>query len=524
MNDHKVTLINNQLHKYQITSYFANDEELKNWINNLTPIELNNLIKLNISKEEITFPKEILINKNLLTCSDYHKRIRAMSKLKNCSTCWHLFGKLCNPDFLNSNHYYQDLAIISTAQSAEYALSIIDNPDFINSKYHTEDLILIIESQNPELDKDILITESLCKIASDKNSINSVYHRQDMNLIFKSEGYELQLYGAYHQNGINNLATNPVSLQDPYHLDNMEILSHHQLYSDFLYYLMTNESVVKGKYYREEINALVEAKSLITAIVLYTYITNPQDNSYLDLSEFNFYDYDLSNESHQAIDFCYRYLGRKNNQPGNLNSDYLNNLKLLNELDDKFLPYFESILSNNQLINSPYYEQDINLLKEITDYNIYQSLHQLMTNQLSINSPHHFHDVLLISKATNEKIRKLLLNKAINEESLNSPNHEYDMNYISRLNLIKIKPHIYEHMFYYLFNTKGLSSPNHIVALETLLKGEIYNPSIGYDEYAMMSKNGIIPSNSDSEEEPLQPNYQSGTFLTRIKKIFTHKK
>jgi len=49
MNDHKVTLINNQLHKYQITSYFANDEELKNWINNLTPIELNNLIKLNIS-------------------------------------------------------------------------------------------------------------------------------------------------------------------------------------------------------------------------------------------------------------------------------------------------------------------------------------------------------------------------------------------------------------------------------------------------------------------------------------------
>lgn len=517
-----VTSIINKLHQYQITDCFNNYKEITIWINKLTPLEINNFLNININLNEIKFPKRLLINHHLLSCYDYEKRIIALSKLKNGEGCWPLFEKLCSPIFLNSNHYYQDLALISTAISAKYILRIIDNDEFINSKYHTEDLIMIIESQNKDINTNGLITELLAEVASNKASINSIYHRQDMDLIFKSDESSLQLFCSYHKNRLINLATNPTSLNDPYHIENMQILASNPLANEFLYRLMTDKNIISGKNYREEINALVEAKSLANAIAIYYYITNSQEYSYLDFTEFNLYDFDLSDESHQAVDFCYRYFGRKNNQPGNLNPDYLNHLTILNEFNDTLVPYFESVLSNKILINSQYYKQDIKLLQEIDNREIYQALHKLMTNSPSINSPYHFHDAILISQATNEKIRKLLLNKATNEQSLLSDNHKYDMNYISKLNLSKVKPHVYDCMHYYLFTHQGINSENHIAALEKLLKGEIYTPSNAEREYILTLQEDIAALNMEDELVKMS-NYKTKV-LTRIKKIFANKK
>lgn len=514
----------NQLCKYQLITYFTSSQKLNDWLNNLTSKEITNIINLTISPEELAFPKELLINKNLLSCEDYQKRIFAMSKLKNGSGCWSLFEHLCSPNFLNSKYYYQDLTLISVAPTAKYALSIIDNNNFLNSKYHTEDLIMIIESLNPELINDIEVTESLTEIATNKDSINSPYHRQDMDLIFKSHGDNLQLYGSSLKTILNNLAINPVSLQDPYHLENMEILSKNLIANEFLYNLMTDEKIVTGKYYRDEINALINSKSIITAIAIYYYICNPQDNSFLETLSFSLYDYDPSDESHQNLDYCYRYLKRTNNTPGNLNSEYLKYLNILNEIDDKIIPYFESLLSNKLLINSRYYHQDLELFQEVTNHNISKSLYQLMTSPISLNSSYHLHDALLISKISNDKNRKLLLKKALDENSLNSPYHEYDMTYLSKLNLSKIKPNIYERMLYYLFNQNGLNSQEHLTALEALSKGEIYNYKETSEEQLTPVETIIIPTSSDTDEFFSYETYSKEKMLTRIKRLFTLKK
>ena len=517
----QIKKITNQLCKYKLTTYFKSTQKLNDWLNNLTPSEIKNIINLTISPEELLFPKELLINKSLLSCLDYQKRIFAMSKLKNASGCWHLFEHLCSPNFINSKYYYQDLAIISTAPTAKYALSIIDNDIFLNSKYHTEDLILIIESINPKLNNDIKVTESLIEVATNKESINSPYHRQDMDFIFKSNNNNIQIYGLYSKNNFNNLAINPVSLKDPYHLENMEILSQNPLSSEFIYDLMTNEKIVTGKYYRDEIKALINAKSIITAIAIYYYICNPQDNFCLETSSFSLYDYDPSDETHQILDYCYRYQKRTNNLPGNFNPEYLKNLNLLNEIDDKILPYFESLLSNKLLINSPYYYQDLKLFQEITDYDILRSLYQLMTSYSSLNSPYHFQDAMLISETTNDKNRKLLLKKALDDNSINSTYHEYDMKYLSKLNLSKIKPNIYDRVIYYLFHPDGLCSQYHIIALETLSKGELYNSEEFLDEELNNTPNSLISPTSNNDDFFLDETYPKEKIITRIKKIFT---
>jgi len=525
MNNKLLKKLISQLRKYQLTTIFETPEQLETWLKKIPGKHITNLISLNIDPEEIKFPKELLINENLLNCDDYSHRVLAMSTLKNGDGCWHLFDRLCSPNFLNSKFYYRDIALISQAQTARYALWVIDNAEFINSKYHTEDLQLIIESLNPELNNDILVAESLATVASDKNSLNSQYHRQDMELIFQSKGDGLQSYGSYPERGVNNLAKNPVSLQDPYHLENMQILSESPHTAEFLYRLMTDSTIVSGKYYREEINALRDAKSTVTAIAMYYYITNPHDNSWYDISTIDFYDLDYNDDGRDALNYCYRCIGRKNNQPGHHNPKYLEYLTLLNEIDDKVVPYFESLLSDNTLINSEYYEHDLNLLLEVTNPRIYHDLYQLMTNKRSLNSPHHLNDAILISKTENEKTRRLLLNKATNQDSLNNPNHEYDMKYISKLNLSKIKDKIYDSMYYYLFNQKGMNAYEHIDALEKLSKGEMYEPVNAIDEYLDTLENHLLPDDYDYQEQDNTPvpMMTKEKILTRIKKLFRKK-
>ena len=63
-------------------------------------------------------------------------------------------------------------------------------------------------------------------------------------------------------------------------------------------------------------------------------------------------------------------------------------------------------------------------------------------------------------------MRRLLLEKAIDEFSLNNNNYDYDMEYISRLELDSIIETIYDEIYYYLFNQKGMNDPQHREKLE----------------------------------------------------------
>lgn len=521
MNNQTLKKLINQLRKYQITTIFNTPEELEEWLKTIKNKHITNIINLNIDPEEIKFPKELLINENLLNCDDYTKRINAMATLKNVDGHWHLFERLCSPNFLNSSHYYQDIALISKTSNANYPLWIINDDNFINSPYHIEDLKLIIESLN----KGDLITESLVQVASNSASINSQHHQTDMQIIFNCPSDCLQPTSVSPRNGLNNLATNQNSLQDPYHQENMNLLLQCPITSEFLYPLMTNPVIINGNHYRDEINAIYEAKSQVTAMAMYYYIVNPQDSNSFDINSINFYDLDFNDESHVALYHCYHYLGRKNNQSSKSNPQYLKYLRLLNDIDDKFVAYFESLLSNKILFNSEYYEHDLNLLLEVTDPHIYRDLHQLMTNNISLNSPYHLKDAIIISQTENEKNRRFLLNKATNQESINSPNHEYDMIYISKLNLSKIKDNIYNCIYYYLFNPKGMNSKDHIEALEKLSKGEMYEPVNSVDEYLNSLENQLLTDDFDyqSDYQAVHTN-NKGKILTRIKKLFSTKK
>lgn len=520
MNKQELTKLIKQLKKYHIANTFESPETLDNWLKKLTNNQITNLNNLDINPEEIKFSPKILINEHLLACNDYQKRILAMSKLKNEDGCWQLFERLCSPNFLNCPHYYQDLELISHAPTARYALWIIDDDNFINSKYHHEDLKLIIESQISK--NNYLITEALTELAHNKDSINGPYHSEDMLLISQADEECLSPAGAYSKGSLNSLATDKISLQDPYHIENMQILSRSPISNEVLYELMTNSTIINSKNYRDEINAVKKAKSITTAIAMYYYIINPHDYSLFDFSSLDLFELAFNEDAYDALNYCYRYQDRKNNQPGNLNPKYLEYLNLLNEIDDNVVPYFESLLSNTTLINSNYYEQDLKLLLEITDPHIYYDLYLLMTNNVSLNNSHHLSDTILISNTSNERTRRLLIEKATSEHSVNSPYHEYDMIYISKLNFSKIKDKIFDLMYYYLFNPKGIASPEHIKALEKLANGEIYEPVNPINDYLNSLESQLPSFINDSEEYKITETKEK--VLTRLKKIFTSKK
>lgn len=473
MNKEQLKKIINQMKKYNLTKEFDDINEFNDWLLTLNDNQIKNFSKLDIPSEEIKFPTKLLINSNLLSCNDYQDRVAAMCKLKNGEGCWHLFDRLCSPNFLKSKKYYQDIDMISKAATARYALWVINEDSFINSKYHDEDLKLIVEAK--DIDKkngyanDWLVAEALATVAENVDSINSPYHQKDMELIAKSGSKCLQTTHSYPEYGLNKLAVNKVSLNDKYHLENMQILSKNHFSNELLYNLMINNNIVEGKYYRDEIEALKNAKSYVTALAIYYYIVNPDE---IDSSDYRIYLY-KENLDTRDIDLLDENIERVK---GNCNPNYLEYLKILNQIDNRFVLHFESLLSNEVLINSPYQQHDLNLLLTITDKNIYMDLYKLMSNKNSLSGQFHKEDVKLISKTSNERIRQLLLKKAINEDSINSINHQYDMQYISKLNLESISEELYDKMHYYLFTQKGINDCEHVDILEKLYRGEIVEP------------------------------------------------
>ena len=480
MKSYELRELINQIKKYELTKEFNNLKEFEEWISKLNRKQIKNFNNLIINPEEIIFPKKLLINENLLNCDNYNKRVKAMCKLKNGENCWHLFDKLCSPNFLRSKNYYQDIDIISKADNARYALCVISDDTFINSKYHEEDLRLIVEAKDTVYEgkkqADWLVREALATVACNQDSINSPYHQKDMQLIATIGSEHLQINEEKPLHSINNLAINKVSLKDHYHLQNMQILAKSPISSNYLYKIMTDKDIIKGKYYRAEVEALANAKSKITAIAIYLFIVNPKNTDF-NLSK-EIYDCDCNFEFNNLI-----LLNRRRNIKGYKNSNYLDYLKELNKIDDNIILFIESLMSNKDSIKSFSQYNNLKLLLTINDKKMFLDLYLLMINKHSLEGFYHTSATKLISNANDKRIRALLLHKATDKFSIKNKNYSFDMEYIAKLKLDKIDKYTFNEMRYYLFDHNGITHFDHINRLEKLYKGEFVEPHDPVLEY-----------------------------------------
>ena len=465
MNNETLKQIIEQIKKYELTESFSDADEFKKWVSKLNTVQINNFLSLDIELEKIKRLRDLLIDENLLSCKDYKQKVEAISTLKNGEGCWHLFGAIVSPNFLNSKNFYKDIEMLSKADTARYGLWIIDKDAFINSLYHDEDLKLLVETHDIDKENplDYVVSDAIATVAGNIDSIKSPHHRADMKLIATSGSDALQMSGSYPESSINNLAINRVSLRDKYHLENMQILAKNPIASEFLYEIMTYVQFTGGKYYRKEVEALVNAKSRATARALYYYIVNPPRQYIYDLNYYDDYNYDIKDA----------FINTSNNVAGREDPDYLKNLIEINKIDDKFIMHYVSLLMNPKFIHSKYKKFDLELLQTVTDKSIFMDLYRLMLDEESLKGIHHKRDAVIISQATIDGVRDLLLEKACCEYSLQSSNHEFDMDYISKLKLDSISEKIYYEMYYYLFQNKGIDDPEHRQKLEKLLNGEL---------------------------------------------------
>ncbi|MEG1647815.1 MAG: hypothetical protein RR325_03525 [Bacilli bacterium] len=455
-----------QIRRYNLIQVFDDENKLKLWLSNLNKTQIANFLSLNINIAEIKFPLFMLTDLNMLNCTDYKERIKALSALKNDEGCWHLIDRLLKINFLQSDRYYQDIEMLSKAHTVRFALWVIGEDDFINSPYHAEDLYLIVSTHYQKSD-------ALATVAGNIDSINSSYHQADMNLIAKSNSDCLQMSGSFPKSSLNNLATNKVSLNDSYHLENMKILATMPIAGEFLYIIMTNSNIIKGENYRKEVEALLNAKSINTARAIYYYIVNP-DIKYEEYMEF-FSDckIDYIKDDHTT---------NRNSIIENKPPNYMQYLATINEIADIFVMQYVSILMNPNLINCEFIDYDLKLLKSISDVSIFMDLYRFITNKTSLKNPFHKLDIELLSKTCDSKIRKLLLKKLTDEYSLKSQNRNFDLEYISSLNIDSMDNKMLDHMRYFLFSPAGIDAKNHKEALKNIYEG-IYESSSQASNY-----------------------------------------
>ncbi len=447
-----------QIKKYDLLEVLKNVNYFNEWVSGLDTLQTNNFLSLDINPEEVENFKSILINKNLLDCKDYAKKVEAISSLKNANIYRHLLSRICNPKFLESKNFYKDIEMISKAGTLKYGLNLVGEDLFINSPYHEEDLKLVLGA------KDDPTAESLTEVAKNIYSINSLYHKEDMLLISKSD---IELVSSkYTGEGLEYLATNDTSLKDKYHLENMQILAKKTNANEFLFRIMINDKIIKGKNYRKEVEMLENAKSRITARALYYYILNPPGKFYHD-PDF-IYDPNKENEEVNKVLKNAPIIRDRNLVSGSNDPEYLDNLIKINNMDEKHVMHYTALLMNPHFINSPYKEFDLKILEITTNTDIFMDLYTLIYYKLLTDNTNHQSDIILISKTEDSKTRKLLINRMISKYN---NNYNYDIEYITRLKLNSLNDEIMEEIKYYLFNEKGINDINHKEKLESLSKG-----------------------------------------------------
>jgi len=445
-----------QIKKYKLTNYFDTKEGFINWFKSLSKKELDNFLSLDVDVNEVEEIQinDLLINKDLLKCSDYIDRVKAILTLKNGEGCYHLYDYLCNPIFLNSKDFYSDIEMISKATTSRYGLWLINDPVFINSPYHTEDMKLVVESEG-------IVATALAELAANPASIKSKYHEEDMKFVSTLPSNKVQSINSYPRDCANMLAHNIDSLNDNYHLENMKILANSDYASKYLYKIMTDPNIINGKYYREEVEALNNAKSKNKALGIYYYIANPERKFRSDYDSQYDSQYDYSNVRISEFEL----ISPKNEE------DYLEGLLSINEADEDFCLHYVALLMNKEFINSVYKEFDLDLIKNIHNRKILLDLYSLMIDINSVNSLYHENDALIISKENDDEKRNLLMKKATEDLNLYNINHEFDMNYISSLDMKNMDRNIYTEIAYYLFNKDGINDLKHIEKLNKLSEG-----------------------------------------------------
>ena len=456
MNNETLKQIISQIKKYGLVNVFKTIGNFENWMSSINSKQIDNFLSLNIEPKEVENFRNILIDRNLLSCQDYSKKVEAISKLKNGDVCWHLFHRICNPKLLESRNFYKDIEMISKAETARYCLNALEENLFIDSPYHTEDLKLIVEA------KDSYTAEALVDVAQSIFSINSPYHQEDMLLISKADNEHIS--SKCSEIGLEYLATNEESLNDKYHLENMHILAEHTNANEELFEIMTCKRIIQGKDYRKEVEILKNAKSRMNARALYYYIVNPREKFFHDAE----YISSLPNELYDLLGKSPRIFDH-NLMAGSNDLEYLNNLIKISNMDEKFVMYYTALLMNPHFIKSQYKEFDLKVLESITDFDIFMDLYKLIYKGLDmVDNLHHKSDVMLLIKTLDSKIRKWLIKRMKNE---NNNNYDYDIEYITKLKLDSISDEIKEEMKYYLFEEKGINDPKHREKLESLLNG-----------------------------------------------------
>ena len=450
------------------------------WIKTINEKQINNFNSLTISPQEIPFPKPLLLNRNLLNCNDYLKRVEAMSKIKDWNFPSHL---LCEPSFLNSKTYYEDMEMISRMSNIQSICLALTNEDFINSPYHKEDLEKMIrvsnDSTKTEEEKEELL-DALKYVMINKNSIQSPYHREDIEIIMNAKPSSIQYTNSFPEYGLNHLAINEESLKDKHHVENMKILSEDPLCRKQLFRIMTDEEHINGNNYLEEIAYLQKANSKLKGIAIYYYINNlspSADNYFLyrNSKESVRHDFleDLKWDTDNDMDYYTKCkLIECNSIYGRESKNYLRNLELLNKIDDKYVLYVSALLSNKDFDKSAFQEEDINMLCSITDKKILLDAFLLMSNPVFLSSTHHLKDLKKVIQTEEEFNRRLLCTKVINEESIKSPYHDWDMDYIMNLKIDYLDENNFERIQYYLFDSNGINHPKHMENLERLKVGE----------------------------------------------------
>jgi len=453
-----------KIKKYDLVKCFSSPERFENWLSNLGEKHLKNINSISIEPENIIFPKKLLIDENLLNCDDYLRRIDLMAKIKIDDRHLDIYERMCDINFLESKNYYDDMELLGNTDITNYdGLWVIDNVAFIRSRHHKEDLELIINAKDVEDKDDYLVASSLAQVASNWDSISSKYHSEDMKLIATTGSSCLIIYFNSYKYGLNHLATNEVSLSDKYHLENMKILAKAPLSQRLLHKLMTNMKIINGKYYREEVKALENAKSITKALAIYCHIVNPKELDYYEFKNLHITDFNNS----------YYYLRKTRDcLDGNTLPNYLENLELLNEIDDEYVLYIERLLTDKTLINNEYYKYYLDLLIKTKDKDIFMDLYELIIDEVFINSEYQKHDIDLISKVDDKYLRELLIAAATNEYSVKSENHKFDMEYILKLDIDNLTDEQFNLMHPYLFTGKGIKDSEHITNLELLYVGK----------------------------------------------------
>ena len=461
MNNETLKQIISQIKKYGLVNVFKTIGNFENWMSSINSKQIDNFLSLNIEPKEVENFRNILIDRNLLSCQDYSKKVEAIAKLKNVDGCYHLFSSICNKKFLDSKNFYKDIEMISKSNTTGYELSVIGEYAFINSPYHDEDLKLILKAKDP------YIAEALAKVAENIYSINSPYHQKDMLLISKADTELLSFEYIGMGMGLEYLATNEDSLNDKYHLENMHILAGHTIAKEELFYIMTDNRIIKGENYRTEVEILKNAKRKMNARALYYYIVNPKEKFFLDIFCFDTslgVGSALNNMLSNSPRIFDHYLIAGSNDP-----EYLNNLIKISNMDERLVMHYTALLMNPYFISNQYKDFDLKVLESITDFDIFMDLYTLIYDKLDIvDNTHHQSDVILLSKTLDSKIRKWLIERMT---SKNNNNYNYDIEYITKLELDSINDEIKEEMKYYLFKEKGINDLKHREKLESLLTG-----------------------------------------------------